>query len=247
MASKSKGKKLVVVKDITDEFDLKGNGGGAPAPVAAASAMPVPFDLDRMISGYQQAPRPAAGGSMFLKMVKGSGMWIFGQEEEEIPEPTLLAVNPASFQHGWIAWRDTSVKGTSVEKLGEKMVPAYEAMPEPGPTPAGAKQWDQQLGVSFKRMDTGHSLIYLTTAVGGKRAVTELRDKVLAKMAQARASFGSEAAVKGDIIALVKLSHDSYQHSNKTFGRIFVPIFSPTGWVTHARAEALATKLAAKA
>jgi hypothetical protein len=194
---------------------------------------PLPFDRARVVAGYQQAPRAASGGAMFLRMQKGTGEWSYGVDGEPLPAKTILAVNPASFVHGWIAWRDTT-SGAPVEKLGEKMVAAFEPMPESGPTPGGARKWDVQQGVGFKRMDTGEPLVYLTTSVGGLRAVTELRDKVLQKL----------AGQGDDVIALVRLEHDSYKHQNKMFGTIFIPIFNITGWCSHSEAEKRAQQLA---
>lgn len=230
-------KNEIVVKEI-ESMSNSGTGTGT------ALATPLPFDLDEIASGYAQAPKSAAGGAMFLRMTKGVGTWTFGPEEEEIPDDALLAVNPGSFTHGWIAWRDTTVRGTPVEKLGEVMAPAFKPMPESGPTPAGARKWDEQQGFAMRRVDTGTTLAYLTTSLGGRKAVIDLRDKVRARITQARAQFGRDAEQKGAIIPLIRLEHDSYEHSNRTFGTIFVPVFAVDSWITFAKGEEMARELA---
>ena len=72
------------------------------------------------------------------------GIWTFGQKHT-IPEPdSRWAVNPASFQWGWICWGDSS------KILGEKLVPISQPMPNVTELPDKGFPWQQEMAVNLK-------------------------------------------------------------------------------------------------
>lgn len=194
--------------------------------LAAFKAAGVPITT----SALQQAltnvstGEPAGGsfdGRELLKMIDGE--WMYGQEQVEISPSELVAVNPGSFQHGWICWVDSEV-------MGEVMVPVSQPLPdvsrlETFMVPADPKKgvpehpakWDSQLRFDAQ-MDDGTQLLYKISSLGGKEAVK--------KLAQ---SIGSQLSVDAQKpVALVSLTSTSYEH--KKYNTVYKPVFTITGW-----------------
>ena len=65
---------------------------------------------------------PTVGSDVqYLKMDKGNGEWLYGQEETLVGANTLWALNPHSFMHGWISW-DTATGGPATAPPGSSRV-----------------------------------------------------------------------------------------------------------------------------
>ena len=97
----------------------------APAPNASALASTA---LTALAAAFKTVDTTSIGGRpihplMQFKSREG-GVWMFGVRRT-IPEPdSLWAVNPATFQWGWVCWGDAS------KILGEKLVPISEPLPD---------------------------------------------------------------------------------------------------------------------
>lgn len=155
-------------------------------------------------------------GTVIAKMDK-TGHWVYGADQTEIEKDSVWAINPFSFVHGYVAW--------GVGKLlGEKMVsvtqplPALEAAP-----PEAPRGWEQQIGFAMKCMsgiDKDLEARFTTASIGGKRAVSELGSQI------------SEHIIKDPAtpVAIVKLKSSHYSH--ESYGKIFVPTFEITTWVS---------------
>ena len=74
-------------------------------------------DLAKSLNNASMTMPRVGGDKQFLKLDKGNGQWTYGQEETLVEDDALWAVNPASFEHGYIAWDNNQL----VE--GEVMVP----------------------------------------------------------------------------------------------------------------------------
>ena len=167
----------------------------------------------------------------YLKMEKGSGDWIYGQEETLIDSDSLWAVNPHSIHHGWVAW-DSDAGGAPVQEI---MVPAARPLPPEGSLPSlpqGVKgntlAFKQQRSVQLVCIadpngdkgdtDVGVVCEYKQSSVGAMRMFKDLVDKLLE-----RVSAGEQA-----IVPIVKLSHSSYKHDR--YGKIINPVFEFVEW-----------------
>lgn len=177
---------------------------------------------------------PAIGGDVqYLKMEKGSGEWLYGQEETLVDPDSLWAVNPHSIEHGWVAW-DSDSGGAPVSEV---MVSASRPLPMEGslpPLPQGVKgnqlQYKQQRSVkllcikdpngSGKDSDEGVLCEYKQSSVGAMRLFKDLIDKLLDKV-----RAGDDA-----IVPIVKLSHSSYKHDR--YGKIINPVLEIVEWRT---------------
>jgi hypothetical protein len=174
---------------------------------------------------------PSVGGDVqYLKMEKGSGEWLYGQEEFLVNPNSLWAVNPHSIQHGWVAW-DSDAGGAPVSEV---MVPAARPLPEHGSLPAlpqGLKgntlQYKPQRSVQLvcvqdpaggKDSDEGTLAEYKQSSTGAMRLFKDLTEKLLQKL------------MEGDdkIVPIVKLSSSSYKHDR--YGKITNPVFEFVEW-----------------
>jgi hypothetical protein len=156
-------------------------------------------------------------GTVILKMDK-TGHWVFGADATEIEDGSLWAVNPFSFVHGYIAWGNGEV-------LGEKLVSLKAALPELDPAPAGATRgWEFQLGMTLvctNGEDKGMQARYTTTSVGGKKALEQLGAVAIADQVDKDPV---------NCVALLTLKSEHYQH--KKYGKVIVPVFEITKWVS---------------
>ena len=88
--------------------------------------------------------------------------------------------------------------------------------------PQTGAEWSEQVGFSLACVDgpdTGVTVTYTTTSVGGKRAHTGVVDAILARW---------DEVDDGAIAPVVQLKADSYRH--KKYGIVATPIFELVGW-----------------
>ena len=195
------------------------------------------FDPARFTAVVSNLKKAAASSRVgFLKMGK-DGAWSFGSDEQPITEEDHIFIDFEGFVHGWQCWADTDLPGVASELLGDVKAPMDQPMPDkPATVPANGRQWAQMVGMSVAYM--GEKLVYTTTSVGGLNALSGLGEEYLAQGA-----VNSKA-----LIAEVSLSCDSYKHKNKTYGRIYTPVFTVVAWheslPDHAAVKAVKVDLA---
>ena len=123
------------------------------------------------------------------------GIWVFGQRRT-IPEPnSLWAVNPASFQWGWVCWGD----GNKI--LGERLVSISEPLPDVTELPDKGFPWQQEMAVNLKCVsgtDAGTEVVFKTNTEGGKGEVVRLIEAVRDRLSGAarRQSLADRATRK---------------------------------------------------
>lgn len=173
---------------------------------------------------------PAVGGeNQYLKMTK-KGEWVYGQEETEIEPGSLWALNPLSFQQGWVAW-DTEAGGAPLQEI---MVSINRPMPDklslpklPMSTPdkrgnSYQLEYQEQRSAVFMCVsgeDEGVTCEYKQSSTGAMKLFGSLINSVLAK------------AEKGDEIVPIGV-FDSKPYDHKKYGEIFNPLFNIAEWRT---------------
>ena len=185
-------------------------------------------DLARSLNNVSTAAPRVGGEYQFLKMDKGNGDWVYGQEETVVEDEALWAVNPNSLEYGYIAWPPESASDREPE--GEVMVPITRPLPDvanlrtkhPGGETTGPG-WQYQQSVvivCINGEDEGTICQYKQSSVGSQKLFKALTDAVAGQLAK-----GSDA-----IVPIVRLKSDSYKH--KKWGRIFNPIWEIVEWRT---------------
>jgi hypothetical protein len=156
------------------------------------------------------------GGIPFLRLVKGSGLFVYGPNDIEVEEGSLWAINPLSMQIGFIAWK-------SGKPVGKRMKPILEGNPltRADLTEVGA-DWDEN--VSFRLVcihgeDKGTEVEYQANSYGGRKAFSDLIE-----------AFKAQVDTDPDhIVPVVDLISTSYTHSE--FGKVHNPVFEIKKWM----------------
>lgn len=191
----------------------------------------IPFDAAKLALALRNIAAATPPSMQFLRMDK-TGNWSYGADGSEI-EDEEFALNPASFQWGYVAWADTR-DGAPANKLDERMGPAHLPMADVGDPPKGSRGWEAQLGFSIKGISKGVKdveLQYRSSSDGGKRAVSALANEVAAQD-------------KPGLIPIIICESRSYKHAS--YGKIFAPGFKIVRWVPMPKAgEVVPAKKAA--
>ena len=176
-----------------------------------------------------------------LKFSKGE--YLAGQDGDEIEEGTELVANLDELMVGWLKWDDD--KPTDM-KMG-KVVEGYTPVPRKDLGDTDDREWDTddrgqprdpwQLTNYLIMKEPGGDKLYTftTSSKGGMSAVGKLCGL-----------YGKRLRTNPGEFPIVALNVDSYRHSNKSYGKIFVPDFKVVGWTEKSEfAEALAAADAA--
>jgi len=163
-------------------------------------------------------PRVATGGIDFLKMDK-RGDWTYGQDSEEVEYASIWAVNPATLQHGWIAWGEE----LGNEPLGEIMVSAFKDLPDVNSLtpPKEGKGWLQQYSVELLCIsgpNEGAHVLYKKESTGAIKLFNKYIDELMNRV----------DADSDELVALVHITSESYDH--KKFKETWNPIFEYISW-----------------
>jgi hypothetical protein len=179
----------------------------------------VKFDPSKFAATVANMAKGATARVGFLKMDK-TGAWSHGVDEEPIDPEALVYIDPMGFVQGWQCWANTDIPGVQAALLGDIKVPMHEPLPErPAKVPENGREWAEMRGMSC--VIDGQRLVYTVTSVGGLNAIAELAEH-----------YAHQYQADPDrMVLVVRLSSDSYKHKNKTYGRVYVPVFEPVEWV----------------
>jgi hypothetical protein len=161
-----------------------------------------------------------------LKFNKGD--WLAGEAEEDIAVGTKMVANMDQLMVGWIKWQDNK----PVEQIMGAVTEGYqpprrstlgsddEANWELDNTGKARDPWQFSNYLVLKSPGRGGDLLtFATSSKGGLGAIGEL----------CRA-YGEEMRTHPDDWPVVELGVSSYNHSNKEFGRIKIPVLKLVGW-----------------
>ena len=135
-------------------------------------------------------------GKPILKMTR-TGEWEFGADNEPLEPDDLLAINPLSFRHGYIAFGDNGPAETVDGEIAEIIVPITAPLPhkEDLPELEEIKQkrgeapiiprWQLQLSVEMVVVDgpyKGQTLVYKPVSKGGMKLFRILAEEVARRL-----------------------------------------------------------------
>lgn len=182
------------------------------------------------------AQMPAVGGDkQYIKMLtkgRDAGTWVFGQQETEVEEGSLWAVNPASIKHGYVAW-DTNGGGAPIQEIMlpiNRTLPAREQLPAlpPGTPSKKAPNVPVELEYQDQRSidlvcisgeDEGVVVEYKQSSKGAMKLFTKIVNALLDQIQK-----GNE------IVPVGKLGFSTYDHSS--YGETYNPEFEIVEWRT---------------
>jgi hypothetical protein len=171
---------------------------------------------------------PETAGSPFLRLLK-DGAWVFGQDDNSVPNGTEAVVNPISIRHGYSCWTNRQPGEGKNEMLGEIMVAVSQTIPAPheldaksDPQTGRSVPWKDQIAFDVKFIGGKHKgtqVTWKTSSVGGLNAARGILDAIIARLDQ-DTDF---------VCPIVAIKSDSYKHN--TYGKTYVPVLEVVGWV----------------
>lgn len=173
--------------------------------------------------GEQAAPR----NGIFLKFVQGD--FLAGQDSDLIPLGTRMIADMTQLTVGWLHWEAgrpvdrvmglvaNNFKLPRREDLGDN----DEKFWEPDDRGGRRDPWQKGNELPMVLYDNPEEVyIFTSGSRGGEGAIGEL-SKI----------YGKHIRTHPNDLPVIKLDCDSYQHRDKTRGRIKFPVFEVVGWV----------------
>lgn len=170
-----------------------------------------------------QATAPVIGGLPILKLGK-DGVWRYGQTDTEVQEGAEWAINPTTFQKGFIAW----AKEGGTKPLGKQMqpillgdLPVREELPDVG------ADWSENIYFELTCLngdDEGKTVQFTNSAMGAVEAFHTLVAHLIHQI----------ETEPGKLVPIITLEHSGYQHSNRSYGIkgwVVKPVFEIVEWM----------------
>jgi hypothetical protein len=186
----------------------------------------LPAELTSMAQGMVQAVAAMGNteGGQYAKLDSNTGAIIYGVDDTEVEEGSEWAVDPTSFEHGWVAWGDKS-HGNAGKHLGEVLVSVRQPLPSRDDLDVVQSDngWQEVVSLRLQCVsgeDVDTVVIFKTNSHGGKQNHANIMKQVVVKITE------------GDLacVPVVSLASSSYIH--KAYGTIHKPEFTVVRWTT---------------
>jgi hypothetical protein len=194
--------------------------GSAVTSTPAGGAMTSLAALGAELNSVDTASVKGRSGRpmMQFKARNADGTWMFGQRRTIPEDGSRWAVNPMSFQHGFICFGDNS------KLLDERLVSVGQPKPNLAELPDLGFKWQEEWAVGMRCLDgvdAGVEVVFKTNTIGGAQAVAELINAVRNRL---------NGGQHGDKVApIVRLERDSYPHDQ--YGRTPTPQMPIVDWM----------------
>jgi hypothetical protein len=190
-------------------------------------------DLAKSLNNAAVSMPSVGGDKQYIKMLtkgRDAGTWVFGQQETEVEEGSLWAINPMSIKHGYVAW-DTEGGGAPKEEIMvsiNRPLPAKDQLPVLGQSTPDKKGNTHQLEYQDQRSidvvciageDEGTIVEYKQSSTGAMKLFAKIINALL------------DQVQKGDdIVAVGRWGFSTYEHTK--YGEIYNPEFEIVEWRT---------------
>lgn len=180
---------------------------------------------DNPFAAYGQAQTQRTIVGDLLKFSKGE--FTTGQNDEEVPEGTRFVANMDELLIGWIKWEDGKPAEHEMGRLVDGYTPPRrkdlgdtdESDWETDDKGNARDPWQFANYLLMKEEDGDKLFTFTTQSKGGLGAIGELC-KV----------YGKEMRQRPDEYPIIALKISSYRHSNKAYGKVYVPVLEVVGW-----------------
>ena len=161
-----------------------------------------------------------------LKFTKGD--YLVGRDGEECPEKEVVGLIPGLL-HGWVHWEDTS----SVEQVMGLMLEGFVPPARETLSHRDKEQWE--LDNKGRPRDPWRETIYLPVISVNAETVytfaTSSDGGRLRAIAPLCREYGNHIRQCPDELPIFGLEQDSYQHPDRSIGRVKYPLFPVKRWV----------------
>lgn len=155
----------------------------------------------------------AFDGRDLLKICQDDGTWVYGMDEMQIDATDRIAVNPSSFKHGFVSWKESKI-------AGEAMVSIIDTAPVESTLPNTGKPWVRQYSYEAVTLVDGAELLFKNSSMGAAKAIKSLF-KELQKAIATHPTY---------YVPVISLSSTSYVNKNYANKTIYNPIFTVEDW-----------------
>jgi hypothetical protein len=170
-------------------------------------------------------------GKPILKIDKRTGDWSFGEDDEPLRKGDLLAINPLSFHHGYIAFTEKGDRAETEDgQIADISCPISDPLTRMGDLPELSQpkrgkptEWKFTMSVEMAVVEgpnKGAEVIYKPTSRGGLKFLRLVVAEIARRM----------EAGKNEFVPVIELFHSTYEH--KTYGTCVNPEFEIVDWVT---------------
>jgi hypothetical protein len=183
---------------------------------------------------YGKAAATRSNVGELMKFTKGD--FVSGPYNDEVPIGAKFYAIMDSLNVGWTKWENNRPAEELMGAIGEGFQPKRRA--ELGDNDksqwetddAGQPRdpWQFSNKLILVAVETGRPYTFTTSSRGGLNAIGELCK-----------AFGKNMRQQPDKVPVIELDVGSYQHSNRSFGRIKFPVFRIADWADAARAQRL--------
>jgi len=222
-----------------DRDDNPANDGGkheglgskpiAPAPAGGALA-----SIEALAAGLAQVSTAAYVGRTGLPMLlfksrENSGSWTIGQKRMVPEVDSRWAVNPFTFEWGFISFGDNK------KVAGKQMVSVTKPKPEFAKLPDTGFPWQEQWSVHMKCLngaDAGLQAIHKANTDGALKNIVLLFDQIRQQIDKEMNERKQDRKPVRDskIVAITLLEKDGYQHPKH--GPTAIPVTNAIDWTT---------------
>lgn len=178
-----------------------------------------------------------------LKFSKGE--YLAGQNGDEIEEGTELVAHMGELMVGWVRWEG----GRPTDMRMGRVVEGFTPLPRRELGETDETEWETDESTGQPRDPWQLTNYLILKEPGGDRLFTFATSSKggLSAIGALCRTYGKAARQRPNDFPIVALNVDSYRHSNKAYGKIFVPKLDVVGWLDKAEFdEALAADAAAQ-
>jgi hypothetical protein len=204
--------------------------GSKIAPAPAGGALTSLAALQTALANVNTAAYVGRTGlpMLLFKSREAGGTWGFGQKRTIPDVGSRWAVNPTTFQWGWISFTDTK------KVAGEEMVSVSKPKPDFATLPNTGFRWQEQWSVNMKCLngaDAGVEVIHKANTDGALKAIVLLFDQVRQRIDNELLERQRDGKSPHDskIVAIVLLEKDSYRHPE--YGPTAIPVLNLVDWM----------------
>jgi hypothetical protein len=194
--------------------------GEMPISSSASNALASLSNLGTSLANVARASRTGRRGNPLMQFIKNDGgKWVTGPRRIEVEADSQWAINPLSFEWGFIAFRED---GKAPEQI---MASVQNPMPDPSPLVAKGLKPNEQRTVDLKccsGVDLDAQVTFCTTTVGGIDEMNRITGLIGDRINSRRC--GEE------ISPVVVLERGGYKHRQQEIGWVATPSMRIVGW-----------------
>jgi hypothetical protein len=215
-------------RDPANDNGEQRHGGKQVAPALTGGALTSLAALQAALASVPTATIMGRSGKpmMLFKSRENNGTYGIGQKRLIPEEGSKWAVNPMTFQWGYICFNDAK------KVLGEELVSVSQPKPDLTKLPNLGFPWQEEWAVEMKCLsgvDSGVEVVFKATTYGAMQAVVLLLGLVKDRLND---NVQPDGKIPPDskIVPIVLLEKDCYPH--KDHGRIWFPVLNNVDWMS---------------